>query len=283
MERDDLSGPGRLHRLSRRAWLRDPQLWVELFALVNLSFLVLDIYLAHSTNHFERWAERIPLYFSIGAPPLLIVGLIAWRYGRTGLWRRIGQLIGWSAVVIGVAGVVLHLRSQFFIDRTLRSLTYGAPFAAPLAYSGLGLLLIMNRMVDPADKEWAWWITLLTLGGFIGNFIFSLTDHAQNGFFSPAEWIPVASSALAIGFLFVPLIVPATRRFLVVCAVVLVVQGVVGIAGFAMHVMADLHGPSGHLSTDVVYGAPPLAPLLFPNLMLLGMIALWTWWHHETE
>jgi hypothetical protein len=282
VERDEPSRVGRLPRSLPSGLLYNPQLWVELFVLVNLSFLVLDIYLAHSTNHFERWAESIPLYFSIGAPPLLVVGLIAWLYGRARIWQWTGQLMGWSAVVIGVAGVVLHLRSQFFIDRTLRSLTYGAPFAAPLAYSGLGLLLLMNRMVDPTDKEWAWWTTLLTLGGFIGNFVFSLTDHAQNGFFSLTEWIPVVSSAFAIGFLFVLLIIPVTRRFLIACTVVLAVQGVVGITGFIMHVMADLHGPSGHIFTEVVYGAPPLAPLLFPNLMFLGMIALWTWWHRET-
>jgi hypothetical protein len=28
---------------------------------------------------------------------------------------------------------------------------------------------------------------LLALGGFIGNFVFSLTDRAQNGFFKPTS------------------------------------------------------------------------------------------------
>jgi hypothetical protein len=172
----------------------------------------------------------------------------------------------------------LHLRSEFFLDRTLRSLTYGAPFAAPLAYTGLGLLLLMNRMVDAADEEWTRWVTLLTLGGFIGNFVFSLTDHAQNGFFSPAEWIPVVSSAFAVGFLSVALFVPVTRRFLIYCGVVLAIQGLVGILGFVLHVIADLHGVSGQMLTNVVYGAPPLAPLLFPNLVLLGLVALWRLW-----
>ena len=58
----------------------------------------------------------------------------------------------WSAgcaIAIGLVGVVLHLDSRFFHERTIKSLVYAAPFAAPLAYTGLGLLLIMNRMVDP--------------------------------------------------------------------------------------------------------------------------------------
>jgi hypothetical protein len=50
--------------------------------------------------------------------------------------------------------VILHLDSQFFYERTLRSLTYAAPFAAPLAYAGLGLLLIANRLVHPQAAEW---------------------------------------------------------------------------------------------------------------------------------
>ena len=49
---------------------------------------------------------------------------------------------------IGIVGLVLHLKSQFFQQWTLASLVYAAPFAAPLAYTGIGLLLILNRLVD---------------------------------------------------------------------------------------------------------------------------------------
>jgi hypothetical protein len=37
-----------------------------------------------------------------------------------------------------------------------------------------------------------------------GNFALSLTEHAENGFFHWTEWIPVASSAFAVGVLRVP-------------------------------------------------------------------------------
>jgi hypothetical protein len=36
--------------------------------------------------------------------------------------------------------------------------------------------------------------------------VFSLADHAGNGFFNPLEWMPVVASAIAVGFLAVPLI-----------------------------------------------------------------------------
>jgi hypothetical protein len=184
-------------------------------------------------------------------------------------------VIGWAAILVGMTGMVLHLESHFFYERTIRSLAYSAPFAAPLAYAGLGFLLLMNRMLDPDSVEWARWILFFTLGGFFGNFIFSLADHAENGFFLPAEWVPVVASAVAIGFLAVPLLAPVTRLFIDVCAAVLVLEAAVGLWGFVLHTMGNLQGPSVHPFDNFIYGAPPMAPLLFPNLMILGVIGLW--------
>jgi hypothetical protein len=256
-------------------WYLDHWLWLEAFVLVNLAFLSLDIYLAHSVNHFRQEAEYVPLYFSAAAPVVLLAGLLArWR-GHEAVWRDLGYLVGWLAVGIGLAGLVLHLDSRFFHERTIKSLVYAAPFAAPLAYTGLGLLLIMNRMVDAASAEWPYWVLLMALGGFVGNFIFSLTDHAQNGFFHATEWIPVVSSAFAIGFLLSPFLTPVTRKYLWLCAAVLGVQVIVGLLGFYLHTAANLRGPSTKWFDNFVHGAPALAPLLFPNLVLLALIGLW--------
>ena len=178
-------------------WWKQPQLWVEVFATANLGFLVFDIYLAHSVNQFRNRAEYIPLLFSAGAPVVLLIAL--WQRTRRPLLSNVlGQIVGWMAVAVGIAGVVFHLESHFFLERTIRSLTYSAPFAAPLAYAGLGLLLVMNRMVDSRSVEWAQWVLLLTLGGFFGNFIFSLTDHAGNGFFRRVEWVPVVAISISV-------------------------------------------------------------------------------------
>src|SRR5215813_5358343 len=257
-------------------WANDPSLWVEAFVIINLAFLALDIYLAHSTNAFRRRSEYIPLYYSLIAPVVLLAGLIAReRFGYVTVWRDLGYLVGWLAIIIGLTGVILHLDSRFFYDNTLKSLTYAAPFAAPLAYTGVGLLLIMNRMVNAETPDWAYWVLLLALGGFVGNFVFSLTDHATNVFFRPIEWLPVASSGLAVSFLLVPLLVKVGRRYLVLCAAILILQAVVGVIGFFLHVIADFGGPSSGLFENIVHGAPPFAPLLFPNLVLLSFIALW--------
>ena len=261
--------------MGRRADLTlDHQLWIEAFALFNFAGLVVDIFLAHSENRFREQSEYIPLYFSLAAAVTLAV-VLPLRRRSPAVWRFGGHLVGWMAVAIGLLGVILHLDSQFFYERTIRSLTYAAPFAAPLAFTGLGLLLIMNRLVESDAVEWGRWVLLLALGGFAGNFVFSLTDHAQNGFFNAVEWVPVVSSAVAIGFLVVPFAMLVGVRYLRLSALVLSVQALVGLVGFGFHAVTDFHRPGDTLLERILGGAPLLAPMLFPNLALLGSIALW--------
>lgn len=257
-----------------RRWWIQPELWIELFVILNLGFLTFDIYLAHSVNQFRIRSEYIPLFFSAASPLVLLVGLVLrgrWVKG----WSLLGYLVGSSAILIGLAGVIFHLQSHFFLERTLRSLTYSAPFAAPLAYAGLGFLLIMNRMVDSESLEWAQWVLFLALGGFLGNFVLSLTDHAGNGFFNRLEWAPVVASAIAVGFLAVPILMRVPQVYVQMCAAVLLLEAAVGVWGFILHAAGNLRGPSIHPFDNFIYGAPPMAPLLFPNLVLLGFIGLW--------
>jgi hypothetical protein len=250
----------------------------------NLAILAADIYIAHSVNHFQKAAEYIPLYFSLVAPVVLVVVIgLRWVWRFEAPWRDVGYMIGWLSVLVGLGGVLYHLESRFFLDRTLKSLTYAAPFAAPLAYTGLGFLLLMNRMVGARTAEWARWVILLALGGFFGNFVLSLTDHASNGFFAKTEWIPVISSALATGFLIIPLVLTVTRRFMDVCLIVMLTQAFVGVLGFWFHVQANLVEPGHSIFDKLVNGAPPMAPLLFPNLVGLALIGIWALLPHLEE
>ncbi len=258
------------------AWIFDLQLLLELFVATNLAVLAGDIVLAHSVNQFRKPAEYIPLYFSATSPLLLLAALLAkWRWHFHAAWRDIGLLVGALAIIVGLAGVLYHLESSFFADRTLRSLTYAAPFVAPLAYAGLGFLLILNRMVASRTVDWARWVILLATGGFFGNFVLCLTDHATNGFFLKTEWIPVFSSAMATGFLIVTVLMPVSRRYLDLCLVVLGLQALVGVVGFWFHLRMNFYTPGISLFEKSVYGAPPMAPLLFPNLVGLAIIGIW--------
>ena len=268
----------------RMRWARDPQLWVELFVTSNLLVLAADIYVAHSVNQFRKAAEYIPLYFSIVAPiALAIVIALRWIGRQHAPWRDVGYLVGWLSILVGLGGVLFHLGSHFFLERTLKSLTYAAPFAAPLSYTGLGFLLLVDRMVQTRTADWARWIIAMAMGGFFGNFVLTLTDHASNGFFAQTEWIPVISSAFATGFLLVPLMMTVTRRYLDLCLIVMIVQALVGLLGFWLHLEANLIEPGASLWDRLVNGAPPMAPLLFPNLVGLALIGLWALIPHVPE
>src|SRR5262249_52769642 len=129
--------------------------------------------------------------------------------------------------------------------------------------------------VDARTIEWGQWIVLLAAGGFVGNFVLSLADHAQNGFFEPSEWIGVIAAAFAIGFLAAALVVADDRPLRAVCAAVMAIQIVVGLAGFALHGRGNLTRPAGSLWEQFVYGAPIFAPLLFADLGVLALLGLW--------
>jgi hypothetical protein len=258
------------------ARLRDAAAAVELFAAANFAFLALDIFLAHSVNDFARWEEWVPFALSLAAAPLLLLSFLAggFRPGGARAARSLGLAVGAAAIAVGISGLLLHLDSAFFERQTIANLVYTAPFAAPLAFAGLGLLVVLDRLVDSREPDWPRWVLLLALGGFLGNLGLSLADHAQNGFFRKTEWIAVAGAAMAVGFLATALFARADRRFLRSCLAVMAVEAAVGAAGFLFHLGGNLGNPGRTLWDRFLYGAPIFAPLLFADLAVLASIAI---------
>lgn len=279
-----------LRALRSNPWLARPLFWVELFAIGNIGFLAVDVAVAHQMNAFEHPAEYVPVAFSLASAPLLLIAMLiggpepatkrrrpdGYAPWRVSLARGLGMLIGLGSLIVGVTGLLLHLRADFFHDMTLKNLVYTAPFAAPLAYAGLGLLVILNRMVDGRTREWAAWVVVLAAGGWAGNFVLSLADHAQNGFFHPSEWASVVGAALAFGFLTAVVAVPNDRPLRSAAMIVMGVQLVIGLVGFGLHVYANVVRPSATLWASFLYGAPAFAPLLFDDLAILGLLGLWS-------
>ncbi len=251
-----------------RVWL------VEIFAFGNLSFLAVDIYLAHRVNDFAHPAEWIPVYFSATVPLLLIPGIFK-RQHNDRLSRKAGLAVGISSILVGLAGFLLHLDGSFFHAQTLKTLVYTAPFAAPLSYTGVGLLLLLNRMEPDGSPAWGPWVTFLAMCGFVGNLALSLCDHAQNGFFEKTEWIWVIAAAFAVSFLLVAIVRQLDRRLHCACVLVMGLQMLVGVLGFVLHATADIHGPADSIRDNFIYGAPVFAPLLFANLAILALLGLW--------
>ncbi len=253
---------------------------LDLYILVNLTFLGLDVFIAHSINAFASPAEWIPFYFSLAAA-LLMTPIMFSKNPYYRKWCRLS--IGGLAIAVGITGMLLHLSSGFFTALTLKSLVYAAPFVAPLAYTGIGMLLITNQIIPDTERHWAEWITFLAGAGWCGNFLLSAIDHAQNGFFVPTEWIPVITSALAVGYLLTHDWKTNQTAASTYGIAIFTLNFFVGITGSLFHLIADLQIPATRQIDRFLYGAPLLAPLLFPNLSLLAILGIWKISNRPTE
>ena len=263
-----------LSKLRRRR-----RLLLEIFLAGNLLFLALDIFFAHSVNSFREPVEWLPFWFSL-AGGLLLCGLLATGRGPDApALRWAGGAIGALSVGVGIWGTILHLESAFFRRFALEGLVYAAPFVAPLAYAGIGFLLLVNRtgfFREAADDfGWGQRVTLFAAGGFGGNFLLSLLDHEQNGFSYWTEWIPVVAAALAVSNLVLVGLrrTPAPGLVRLACVTLLLQVGV-GLVGFWLHLDAGISAIGGRPFEAFVHGAPPFAPLLFADLAVLAGIGL---------
>src|SRR5215469_10687832 len=142
--------PARFAQVWAKTATWDGRWVIEAFCFVNLAFLAFDIYIAHSTNHFQRVEEWIPFYFSLAGPLLLALGFVLlhkWKVQAP--WRDLGHLVGWAAIAIGCAGVIFHLDSRSSHAPTFKRGTCPPRSPGTLAHPRTGMPRTMNRRVDP--------------------------------------------------------------------------------------------------------------------------------------
>ena len=93
------------------------------------------------------------------------------------------------------------------------------------------------------------------------------------------EWVPVVASAFGASFLAVAMVQP-NAPVLRACLVVLGLQAAVGVVGFGLHALSDLHRPGSGLWERVIHGAQVFAPLLFADIAVLGALDIWGLMRH---
>ena len=264
-----------------------------LYVVLNELIMGLETYLAHNLNGTIRFNEWIPI---VCGPLFGVLLLIAFVLGRRkpalAVWLATVALVG--SLVVGVLGTYFHVVRAIrpFAAPgqriTLELLVWGAPAFAPPTFILVGVLGLVALSAEsggagafgkvlwrslPLRKDQAYFF-LASLGVLIA-LVSSVFDHMRGGFTNPWLWVPALSGAFAAVVAFVIGLFPAPNRAdLTVYAAAMGLLLVVGPLGLVLHVLFDLGVGSAIILERFLRGAPILAPMVFANMGLLGILAL---------
>ena len=111
--------------------------------------------------------------------------------------------------------------------------------------------------------------------GVLATLISSVLDHARTDFTNPWLWIPVAAGVFGT---VVPIMVGAkknpSRADLITYFVTMLVLMGVGMLGFILHVYQDFMFSYEIVPERFIRGAPFLAPMLFADMGMIGLVVL---------
>jgi len=267
-----------------------------LMAAINLIFLGIDIYLAHSISGTIVPNEWIPIIFGpLAGALLLLAGLLATR--QRPLATVIANVVFLCSIAVGLLGAYFHMVRAALPTApagqrvTVNLLVWAPPILGPLTFSLVGVLGISAAWLeDPPDsgrlallagrhvhlpfsktRAYFFWVGLGTLATLIS----SVLDHARTNFENPWLWVPTTVGvfgivvAVTLGGIERP-----TRADLITYTVAMLLLIVVGVVGALLHVNANLTAGGTVVPERFIRGAPFLAPLLFSNMGVLGLIAL---------
>lgn len=265
-------------------------------AAVNVFFLGIDIYLAHNLSGTIVPYEWIPIIFCpIAGAVLLLAGWIAIRNRPAA--NLIATGVFFACIAVGVLGSYFHLRRAFLptagggIVVPNEVLLWAPPLLGPLTFlvvavlgisaaweevtPGSGELRLLGKRTlrMPLSKTRAYY--LLTAIFILVTVISSVMDHARTNFVNPWLWLPTFAGlfstfvALVMGFHPRP---SNGDRWTYIASLALLVA--VGLIGAVLHFLTNMTGQYVFIMERFLRGAPILAPLLFANMGLLGLLVL---------
>ncbi len=281
-------------RRARVPFSRD-QLFL-LMAAVNEFFLGVDTLLAHMTSGTIVPREWIPILFGpIASVLLLAAGLIARRRRMTA--NLLATAVFFASMVVGLLGTYFHLVRAILPNApageqvSLSLLVWAPPILGPITFALVGLLglsaawqeepagsgvLVLpgaRRLRMPYSKTRAYF--LLMGFGMLITVVSSVLDHSRTGFANPWLWLPTVTGVFATAVTF-------TMGFLeriepndtVTYVAAMLLMLVVGATGAGLHALTNLGTRGAIVGEQFLHGAPLLAPLLFANMGMLGLIVL---------
>lgn len=267
-----------------------------LMAAINLIFLGIDIYLAHSISPTITPNEWIPIIFGpIAGVLLLMAGVIALK--NRPLATVIATVVLLASIVVGLLGDYFHIMRAILPNApsgqqvTVDLLVWAPPLLGPLMFALVGLLGISAAWVEsPPDSG-----TLMLLGGrrlrlpysktrayffmigmgTLATVISSVLDHARTHFANPWLWIPTAAGVFGTVIAVAVAVFEKPRRAdLIIYIVAMVLLMIVGVLGAALHISTNLIAEGTIVGERFIHGAPFLAPLLFADMGMLGLLVL---------
>jgi hypothetical protein len=266
-----------------------------LFVAANLLMLSMETALAHSISGTIRPNEWIPILFSPPAGLWILAALwISRRHPSLG--RRLTLIPLWSSIVVGILGTWFHLARGILLQGapgqqvTLSRLIWSPPLLAPPAYVLIGAigLVALWPVEAPGStrfrglKGWTempftksqLYFMLASLGILIAASS-SVMDHARTGFVNPWLWAPTLGGTFgAVVAFFLGTQAHPTRADLITYTAAIGLQLILGPTGLLLHILSDLGPDNAIIIERFIRQAPLMAPMLFADMGLLGLIAL---------
>lgn len=267
-----------------------------LLAAVNEIILGVDIYLAHNIDGTIKPYEWIPIIFGPAAGVLLLAaGIIAIR--RRPLANIIATGVFFLSIIVGLLGTYFHLHRAFLWEAasgqriSAHLLIWAPPLLGPITFALVAVLGLSAAWVeDPPDSG-----VLQLLGGrrlrmpypktqayffmvslfILVTLIMSVLDHARTNFENPWLWFPTIVGTLAVLVTFLMgAFSHLERNDLLFYIATMLLLIIVGLVGFVLHILANLTGQGAIVPERFLRGAPSMAPLLFANMALMGLLVL---------
>lgn len=265
-----------------------------LFIILNELLLGLETYLAHSLNGTLRFNEWIPVISGPFCAFLLLVALVITRR-RPAVALVVATAVCFYSILVGVLGTYFHFVRAIrpFAapgERvSLALLVWGAPVLAPPAFVLAGVLGLValsgNKEVRGAMglslvnglstrvKDTAYFF--LASAGVLLATVSSVFDHLRGGFENPWLWVPTLTGIFGVVVAFTLGVLKEPRRYdMMVYACAMGVLLLVGPLGLVLHVLFDLGVGGTVIFERFLRRAPILAPMVFANFGLLGLLAL---------